>query len=97
MYYSFNAKRIETRNVFACSATFLNDWNKLRKKFKNDKAGFADELRKSLAYAYMSKCEYEVIVSEWPPRDPSIGIKIDIYQQVMMNWDKFLEYCWENK
>ena len=23
--------------------------------------------------------------------------KSDIYEQVMMNWDKFVDYCWNNK
>lgn len=26
-----------------------------------------------------------------------IGYKIDIYTQVMMNWDRFIEYVWNNK
>lgn len=24
----------------------------------------------------------------------NIGKKIDIYDQVMLNWDKFVDYCW---
>lgn len=26
-----------------------------------------------------------------------VGKKIDIYSQVMMNWDQFVEYVWSNK
>lgn len=26
-----------------------------------------------------------------------VGYKIDIYTQVMMNWDRFIEYVWNNK
>ena len=28
---------------------------------------------------------------------PEVGEKIDIYSQVMMNWDQFVEYVWSNK
>jgi hypothetical protein len=41
-------------------------------------------------YYFWSKCEYEVIVSAWPPRDGS-DRKIDIYTQLKENWDIFKE------
>lgn len=41
-------------------------------------------------YYFWSKCEYEVIVSAWPPRDGSEE-KIDIYDQLKANWDIFKE------
>ena len=28
---------------------------------------------------------------------PTVGEKIDIYDQVMMNWDIFIKYLWDNK
>ena len=28
---------------------------------------------------------------------PDVGKKIDIYSQVMMNWEQFVEYIWSNK
>ena len=27
----------------------------------------------------------------------TVGCKIDVYTQVMMNWDRFIEYVWNNK
>jgi hypothetical protein len=41
-------------------------------------------------YYFWAKCEYEVIVSGWPPRDGSER-KIDIYTQLKENWDIFKE------
>ena len=29
--------------------------------------------------------------------NPMIGEKVDFYDQVMMNWDAFIEYLWSNK
>jgi hypothetical protein len=39
-------------------------------------------------YYFWAKCEYEVIVSAWPPREGS-DRKIDIYTQLKENWDIF--------
>lgn len=36
-------------------------------------------------------CPYKINVS------PDVGKKIDIYSQVMMNWEQFVEYIWSNK
>ena len=60
------------------------------------KEAFGKELRLSLMYYFWSKAEYEVIVSDWPHTDSS-EVKVDIYQQVMNNWDIFLDYIWETR
>lgn len=39
-------------------------------------------------YYFWAKCEYEVIVSAWPPKDGT-DRKIDIYTQLKENWDIF--------
>lgn len=48
------------------------------------------QLDRHCMYYFWSKCEYEVIVSAWPPRDES-DRKIDIYTQLKENWDIFKE------
>jgi hypothetical protein len=47
-------------------------------------------LERLCMYYFWSKCEYEVIVSAWPPREGSEE-KIDIYDQLKANWDLFRE------
>lgn len=47
-----------------------------------------ERLDKMCMYYFWAKCEYEVIVSAWPPRDRS-DRKIDIYTQLKENWDIF--------
>lgn len=56
--------------------------------------------------AYISKEEYERITKEVTSiesRDkifrvvnivPTVGSKIDIYEQLMLNWNNFVEYTW---
>ena len=55
---------------------------------------------------YISKDEYTRITKELTSvenRDkafrvvnicPTVGSKIDVYEQLMLNWDKFVEYTW---
>lgn len=46
-------------------------------------------------YYMWSKCEYEIILSPWTGR--ADDIKIDVYDQIMMNFDKFVDYVWSFK
>lgn len=142
-YGNFNSREIEVVNVFDHGG-FYNDCVKAKKKFKEDKEGFADEVRRSLHYYFWSKCEWEIILSHWPsgelyemqkelkvgelrkalqdagveydtPARPWIkddtsvtihvfpeyckdrDLKIDVCQQVMNNWDIFIDYLWEHR
>ena len=94
IYEDFNAKKITTHNVFE-HHSFLEDCKKFAKKYKNDRKQFEENVQRSLMYYYWSKCEWEVIVSSWP--EGRSEKKIDVYDQVMMNVDKFMDYLWENK
>ena len=56
--------------------------------------------------AYISKEEYDRITREITSIEnkdkvirivniaPTVGSKIDIYEQLMLNWNKFVEYTW---
>jgi ATP-dependent exoDNAse (exonuclease V) beta subunit len=48
------------------------------------------QLDRLCTYYFWAKCEYEVIVSAWPPKEGS-DRKIDIYTQLKENWDIFKE------
>lgn len=45
------------------------------------------------AYHYWSRCEWEILVQGWPKSDAEK--KIDVYQQLKMNWDAFIDGFWE--
>ena len=123
-YHNINKNKIETLNIFKHSR-FNDDVQKALKKIK-DKSEFAEHLRRDLFYYFGSKCEYEVVITTFPPyitmkeldklneerashkeryeRDYvrlnvglDTGAKIDIYTQVMNNWDLFLDYVWNSK
>ena len=112
-------------NIFEYNYKFLEDLLTAKKKYKDNFEEFANSIRDSLQYYYWSKCEYETIITSWPPYieneeldrlnkekaerikesgkfyrtsvQLNVGHKIDIYTQVMMNWDRFIDYLWTNK
>lgn len=73
----------------------MEDVKKAYKDYKDDYEKFCEEVRLSLQYFFWSKCEWEVIISDWPPsnREP-VEIKVDVYDQVMQNKDIFFKYVW---
>lgn len=74
--------------------SFKNEVDMILKE-KLSKEVFAEKLRREAMYYFWSKCEYEIILSPWTGR--ADNIKMDIYDQIMMNWDKFVDYVWSFK
>ena len=48
------------------------------------------KLRGHALYYFWSKCEWEIVVSEWP--NNTKGSKIDVFTQLRLNWDEFINY-----
>ena len=119
-----NSRKIKVFNIFD-HGRFLEDVKKALKKFDN-KEEFAEEVKKSLGYYYWSKCEWEVVITSWPPHiamseldrlnteceehikkydrepyrlcyNPDVGEKIDVYEQIQLNWNHFIDYVWSHK
>lgn len=91
----FNAKKIVVRNVFNLSWRF-NEYLKENFKENKIKGEFCEQLRRDLQYCYWSKCEHEIIITSWPQRE-DVEKKVDVYSQVMMNWNQFANYVWNNR
>ena len=142
-YGDFNGKEIKVYNIFNHYG-FYHDCVKAKKKYKDDKEGFAKEVKGSLHYFFWSKSEWEVIMTHWPSGEyyemrqdltigklreamNNVGIdydvhlrpwakddnnitihvfpnperfhdrKIDVCEQVMNNWDIFIDWLWEHR
>lgn len=91
-YHNMNAQEITVFNIFKHGG-FMKDVEKLSKEC-TDKETFAKELKSSLMYFFWSKSEYEIIISPWCGGRNTKDKKVDIYSQVMLNWDKFVDYVW---
>ena len=92
--YDFNKKAIVKYNIFD-NCVFREGVEKILKKRVN-KEEFCSLLDKELFYTYMSRFEYETTISSFPPME-DVRKKIDVYEQVMMNFDAFAYYVWCNK
>jgi len=93
---NFNQRSIEVYNIFN-HYRFWEDCIKNKKKNKNNKEEFVKQLNTDLQYYYWCKCEWEVTIHHFPENKRMKDKKIDVYQQVRMNWDRFIDYLWNNK
>ena len=92
---NFNARTIEKYDIFN-HYSFDKDVKEIYKRYKNDFNTFSEEIKKSLMYHFWSKCEWEIIISDWPPSTKDkVEEKVDVYDQVMLNWKVFINYVWE--
>ena len=89
-HYNINKREIEPYDIFSHGG-FAEDLDKL---FKEESCldNFDEKLKRILQYWFWAKCEHEVLICGWPPSHSDVDKKIDIYSQVMLNWDVFVEY-----
>lgn len=95
-YENFNGRKIEKYNIFN-HYSFMRDCTNAAKINDDNKVYFAEAVKRSLMYFFWSKCEWEIILSEWPPGNRCEQKKISVYDQVMLNWDAFIDYIWNNR
>lgn len=107
MEKDFNTGDIETYDVMpSLYGSILTSNNKVSKRFvtrvkmenknKVDKKGLRKFINSHFLYLYAYKCEWEFIVSDWPPvRDNGREKKIDAYMQLKPNIDLITDIVWE--
>lgn len=93
--YNINQRKMEVFDIFRheCFSTDVE----ANLKGCIDKADFAEKLKSDLMYYFECKAEYEILISAWIGGNGNEEEKIDVYQQVMLNWDVFLDYVWSHK
>lgn len=80
-------------NVFN-NLNFISGLMDLKARFKKDNSiNLKEEVRRLLMYSFWSKAEYEIMVNALFEREEH---KIDVYTQVMLNFDIFYEYLMNN-
>lgn len=95
-YESVNSKEITELNVFQHDG-FMDGCRTAARKCNGDKEVFAEKVRRELMYYFWCKCEYEIVLTGWPPsKDHEEDRKVDVFSQVMMNFDRFIDYLWDN-
>lgn len=91
-----NSGKIEPWDIFE-HWRFRQDIIELLKQLDENtgRANFAKDVKSNLMYYFWSKAEYEIILKNWIGKD--CEIKIDVYDQVMLNFDKFIDYLYGYK
>lgn len=116
-----NSEEIEIYNIFDHGG-FADGVKKLIKK-KLPKEEFEEQLRRELSYYFWGRCQWEIVMAEFPARIKQeaiekmleeredykkkyghypysshakiVGVKkIDVYEQVCLNWKHFVDYVW---
>lgn len=95
-YYNINKRKIDIFNIFEHGG-FVKYAKEHAQTYKT-KEEFAERLKSELLYYFWSKAEWEVIVAPWVGGDKEKdSVKIDVYDQVMNNFEVFADYVWNNK
>lgn len=94
-YYDFNSDKIKIFNIFD-HGRFREDVVSALKKCKT-KPEFADRIHSELRYYFWAKCEWETVIAPWIGDKAESGLKVDVYWQIRMNWDKFIDYLWDQR
>ena len=86
---------IKVYNIFNHGG-FYEDCVKNAKKNK-DRDSFVDQLECDLQYYFWSRCEYEIVLTAFiNPKNNFKDEKIDVFDQIKLNWDIFSEYVWQH-
>lgn len=94
-YCDMNTNKIMLFNVFN-HYSFRKEVKKLLTECSTIEE-FSDKIRNSAMYYFWGKCEWEVIVKSLFARTEENSLKIDIYNQLLLNWDVFIKYVWSYK
>lgn len=90
-YYDMNSNQLKTFNIFNHRG-FKNDIEEIFKKYYSMEE-FKKAVKSELMYYFWSKAEWELIISDWFG-GKQVEKKIDVYGQVMLNWDRFIEWLY---
>lgn len=93
-----NKREIEVYNVFDHSGFFNDCQDTLRESKKKNLSSkqVAERIRLHLFYYFGHKCEWEIILSDWPPSKQFNSEKVSVYDQVMLNFNSFMRCVYEN-
>lgn len=93
--HDFNKNEIVSYDIFSHSG-FVSDLKKAASK-KHSDVEFLNEVDRSLRYYFWAKSEHEIFIKGLFDHDDKSQIKIDAYEQIKMNQDRFAEYLLSNR
>lgn len=96
--WNFSTDRVEHYNIMPYLYRRLEEKRKKRQIVLKDLTleklkEFIDDESK---YQFWARCQYEVILSSWPPRENGRKHKMDVYEQIHMNLDNIAKLMYDD-
>ena len=91
----FNVNTIKKFNVFR-SFSFSECCKQTFRKYK-DPVKIEEEIKAWARYCFMFKHEYEIVLTSMTDKQWFNDLRIDVYNQLTLNWDSFFKYTLEHK
>ena len=54
-----------------------------------------EQVKRKAQWQFWSRCEYEIILSEWPLSSKDESYKLDVFEQLEANWERFIDYVYD--
>ena len=89
-----NRNEIVSYNIFD-HGSFKKECDKSFEQYSHDFKTFEKEVEKNIHYYFWSKCEWEIVISDLFGDTKFQTRKVDVYDQVKMNWQPFINYVWQ--
>lgn len=90
--YNYNAKEFEAYNVMPYLIRCYKETKKPNRPKTFD--DFKKFVKTNSAYKYWARCQYEIVLSDWPSQQ--VEKKIDVHWQIMNNIDTVTSILMEN-
>lgn len=96
--WNFSTDRVEHYDIMPYLYRRLEEKRKKRQIVLKDLTleklkEFIDDESK---YQFWARCQYEVILSSWPPRENGRKHKMDVYEQIHMNLDNIAKLMYDD-
>lgn len=96
--WDFNTDRVEHYDIMPYLYRRLEEKRKKRQIALKDLTlerlkEFIDTESK---YQFWARCQYEVILSSWPPKEKGHKHKMDVYEQIHMNLDNIAKLMYDD-
>lgn len=89
LVWDINSDKLVKYNVLPY---FRNCYTECRKSERpTTREQWEEFVHRNGMYMYWSRCEYEIIVSSWPPRKKDNSVKIDVWYQIENNIDLIVD------
>lgn len=90
----YNNGKLEYFNIFR-NILFREAIEEIFRISEQSREVIEDQVKRKAQWQFWSRCEYEVIISEWPPNPKDNDYKLDVFEQLEANWERFIDYIYD--